>query len=87
MPHTGNPVSEKNSSRKPGEQARPAEEHFLVCHPQKGGYAVCARPRGTDEEVGTLLTTLIEIEEGLLSGLAAKAELRELLDELYDDLK
>jgi hypothetical protein len=38
--------------------------------------------------VGTLLTTtLIEIEEGLLSGLAAKAELRELLDELYDDLK
>jgi hypothetical protein len=36
--------------------------------------------------VGTLLTTLIEIEEGLLSGLAAKAELRELLDELYDDL-
>jgi hypothetical protein len=39
------------------------------------------------EEVGNLLTTLIEIEEGLLSGLAAKAELRELLDELYDDLK
>jgi hypothetical protein len=37
--------------------------------------------------VGTLLTTLIEIEEGLLSGLVAKAELRELLDELYDDLK
>jgi hypothetical protein len=37
--------------------------------------------------VGTLLTTtLIEIEEGLLSGLAAKAELRELLDELYGDL-
>jgi hypothetical protein len=32
-----------------------------------------------------LLTTLIE--EGLLSGLAAKAELRELLDELYDDLE
>jgi hypothetical protein len=39
------------------------------------------------EEVGNLLTTLIEIEEGLLSGLAAKAELRELLDELYDDLE
>jgi hypothetical protein len=39
------------------------------------------------EEVSNLLTTLIEIEEGLLSGLAAKAELRELLDELYDDLK
>jgi hypothetical protein len=36
--------------------------------------------------VGTLLTTLFEIEEGLLSGLAAKAELRELLDELYDDV-
>jgi hypothetical protein len=27
------------------------------------------------------------IEEGLLSGLVAKAELRELLDELYDDLQ
>jgi hypothetical protein len=39
------------------------------------------------EEVSNLLTTLIEIEEGLLSSLAAKAELRELLDELYDDLK
>jgi hypothetical protein len=39
------------------------------------------------EEVGNLLTTLIEIEEGLLSGLAAKAELRVLLDELYDDLE
>jgi hypothetical protein len=38
------------------------------------------------EEVGNLLTTLIEIEEGLLSGLVAKAELRELLDEFYDDL-
>jgi hypothetical protein len=25
------------------------------------------------------------IESGLLSGLAAKAELRELLDELYED--
>jgi len=37
--------------------------------------------------VGTLLTTLIEIEEGLLSGLAAKAEFRQLLDELYDDLE
>jgi hypothetical protein len=36
------------------------------------------------KEVGNLLTTLIKIEEGLLSGLAAKAELRELLDELYD---
>jgi hypothetical protein len=36
--------------------------------------------------VGTVLTTLIEIEEGLLSGLAAKAELSELLDEFYDDL-
>ena len=34
-----------------------------------------------------MLITLIEIEEGLLSGLAAKAELRELLDELYDDLQ
>ena len=33
-----------------------------------------------------MLTRLIEIEEGLLSGLAAKTELRELLDELYDDL-
>ena len=32
-----------------------------------------------------MLTTLIEIEEGLFSGLAAKAELKELLDELYDD--
>jgi hypothetical protein len=31
-----------------------------------------------------LLTTLIE--EGLLSGLAAQAELRELLDEFYADL-
>jgi len=29
----------------------------------------------------------MEIEEGLLSGLVAKAELRELLDELYDDLE
>jgi hypothetical protein len=37
--------------------------------------------------VGTLLTTLTVIEEGLLSGLVAKAELRELLDELYDDLE
>ncbi len=38
--------------------------------------------------MGTLLTTtLIEIEDGLLSGLAAKAELRELLDELYDHLE
>jgi len=37
--------------------------------------------------VGTLLATLIEIEEGLLSGLVAKAELWELLDELYDDLE
>jgi hypothetical protein len=39
--------------------------------------------------VGTLLTTtlVIEIEEGLLGGLAAKAELRALLDELYDDLE
>ena len=65
------------------------EERFLVCHPQKGGYALCARLRGTDEEVGTLLTTtlVIEIEEGLLGGLAAKAELRALLDELYDDLE
>jgi len=27
------------------------------------------------------------IEEGLLSGMAANAELRELLDELYDDLE
>ena len=42
-------------------------------------------PRGTDEEVGTLPTTLIGIEEGLLSGLAAKAELRQLLDELYNE--
>jgi hypothetical protein len=41
----------------------------------------------TEEEVSNLLTTLIEIEEGLLSGLSAKAELRELLDELYDDLE
>ena len=40
-----------------------------------------------NEEVGTLLTTLIEIEEGLLSGLVAKAAFRELLDELYDDLE
>ena len=31
-----------------------------------------------------MLTTLIKIEEGLLSALAANAELRELLDELYD---
>jgi len=31
-----------------------------------------------------LLTTLIE--EGLLSGLLAQAELRELLDEFYADL-
>jgi hypothetical protein len=38
------------------------------------------------KEVGNLLTTLIEIEEGYLSGLAAMAALRELLDELYDDL-
>ena len=34
-----------------------------------------------------MLTTLIVIEDGLLSGLAAKAELRELLDELYDNLE
>ena len=34
-----------------------------------------------------MLATLMEIEEGLLSGLVAKAELRELLDELYDDLE
>ena len=34
-----------------------------------------------------MLTTLIEIEEGLLSGLAANAELRKLLDELYDELE
>jgi len=34
-----------------------------------------------------LLTTLIVIEEGLFSGLAAKVELRELSDELYDDLE
>ena len=34
-----------------------------------------------------MLTTLIEIEEGPLSGLAAMAELRELLDELYDDME
>ena len=34
-----------------------------------------------------MLTTLIEIEEGLLSGLAAKAELRKLLDEFYDELE
>jgi hypothetical protein len=34
-----------------------------------------------------LTTTLIEIEEGLLSGLAAKAQLRELLDALYDNLQ
>ncbi len=34
-----------------------------------------------------MLTTLIEIEEGLLSSLAAKAKLRELLDEFYDDLE
>ena len=33
-----------------------------------------------------LTTLIIEIEDGLLSGLEAKAELRELLDELYDDL-
>jgi N-acetylmuramic acid 6-phosphate (MurNAc-6-P) etherase len=39
------------------------------------------------KEVGNMLTTLIEVEEGLLSSVAAKAELRELLDELYDDLK
>jgi hypothetical protein len=39
------------------------------------------------KEVDNLLTTLIEIEEGLLSGLAANAELRELLDELYDDME
>ena len=32
---------------------------------------------------GSELLTLIE--SGLLSGLVAKAELRELLDELYDD--
>ena len=32
-----------------------------------------------------MLTTLIEIEEGFFSGLAAKTELKELLDELYDD--
>ena len=34
-----------------------------------------------------MLTTLIEIEEGLLSGLAAKTKVRALLDELYDDLE
>ena len=34
-----------------------------------------------------MLTTLIEIEEGFLSGLAANAELRELLDMLYDELE
>ena len=34
-----------------------------------------------------MLTTLTVIEEGLLSGMAANAELRELLDELYDDLE
>jgi hypothetical protein len=33
-----------------------------------------------------LLTTLIEIEEGLLSGLIAQEELTELLDEFYADL-
>ncbi len=72
----------------PDRGAVPGLERFLVCHSQEGGYAICARPRGTDEEVGTLLTTtLIEIEEGLLSGLTAKAELRELLDELYDELE
>lgn len=27
------------------------------------------------------------VEEGLLSGLVAKSELRELLDELYDELE
>jgi hypothetical protein len=55
--------------------------HSIAPAPFGGG------PRGTDEEVGTLPTKLIGIEEGLLSGLAAKAELRELLDELYDDLE
>ena len=34
------------------------------------------------EEVGILLTL---VEEGLLSGLVEKSELRELLDELYDE--
>ena len=33
-----------------------------------------------------MLTTLSEIEEGLLSGLIAQAELTELLDEFYADL-
>ena len=57
--------------------------HSIAPAPFGGG----GGPRGTDEEVGTLPTKLIGIEEGLLSGLAAKAELRELLDELYDDLE
>jgi hypothetical protein len=34
--------------------------------------------------VGTLLTL---VEEGLLSGLVANSELREVLDEFYDELE
>jgi hypothetical protein len=39
--------------------------------------------QGYGRKEGSELLTLIE--SGLLSGLVAKAELRELLDELYND--
>jgi hypothetical protein len=51
--------------------------------PRDRGYVVQAEiwEKATSKEVSGLLTL---IESGLLSGLAAKTELRELLDELYD---
>ncbi len=39
------------------------------------------------KEVSGLQTLIqIDIESGLLSGIVAKAKLRELLDEIYDEL-
>lgn len=42
--------------------------------------------RGKEGQVQTIIAAALYIDYGLFSGLAAKSELRELLDELYGNL-
>jgi len=56
--------------------------------PGAHGYCITEEKIGESEKEVSGLQTLIQIdiESGLLSGIVAKAKLRELLDELYDEL-
>ena len=51
---------------------------------KRGARVPFPEPLHEEEEAGMLLTL---VEEGLLSGLIAQAEVTELLDEFYADLE